>query len=60
MKAYESLFKLYREQPTEAVFAHCYPINFDFEKPFILVAEQTIDGLDAWNFRHQVQMSRFE
>jgi hypothetical protein len=52
MKAYESLFKQYKEQPSDAVFAHFYPINFDYDRPFVIVAEQTIDGLDAWNF-HQ-------
>ena len=52
MKPYKSLFRQYREQPVSAVFAHFYPIQGDYDKPFQLVAEQTIDGIDAWNF-HQ-------
>lgn len=56
MKPYQSLFKLYRDQPLESVFAHAYPIQDDYDKPFTNVAAQTIDGLDAWAF-HQPRFS---
>jgi Domain of unknown function (DUF3825) len=52
MKAYRSLFKLYRDQPPETVFAHFYPINGDFDEPFRRIARSSIDGFDAWGF-HQ-------
>ena len=47
MKAYRSLFKLYREQPMETVFAHFYAINEDWDGPFRIVAAKTSDGVDA-------------
>ena len=50
MKAYESLFKLYREQDVSAVFAHAYAINGDYDEPYRLIARQTIDGPAAWDF----------
>jgi len=53
MKAYESLFKLYREQSLETVFAHFYPINGDYHEPFNIVARSTVDGIDAWHFQQQ-------
>lgn len=56
MKPYQSLFKLYKAQPLEAVFAHAYPINEDYDRPFERVAEQTIDGRDAWDF-HQTRFA---
>lgn len=57
MKPYRSLFKLYRDQPLETVFAHFYPIDGDYERSFQLVADQTIDGTNAWNF-HQERFAR--
>lgn len=50
MKAYESLFKLYREQDIPSVFAHAYAINGDYDEPFRLIARQTSDGPAAWDF----------
>jgi hypothetical protein len=51
MKAYKSLFRLYREQPMETVFAHFYPIDGDWDEPFKIVAAHTFDGVDAWSFQ---------
>lgn len=52
MKAYNSLFKLHRDQAPETAFAHFYPIDNDYDEPFRLVARQTTDGLEAWNFHN--------
>ena len=51
MKTYESLYKLYRTQPLENVFAHFYPIGRDYDKPFRLIAAETIDRTGAWQFQ---------
>lgn len=57
MKAYESLFKLYRDQPLESVFAHFYPFKSsptaapDYDEPFRAIARVTVDGYDAWEFQ---------
>jgi hypothetical protein len=53
MKAYESLYKLYRTQSVETVFAHFYPIDGDYDEPFKIVARATVDGIDAWHFQQQ-------
>lgn len=53
MKPYESLYKHYRAQPQDKVFAHFYPINHDYDEPFKLVAQKTLDGIDAWQFRQE-------
>src|SRR5690348_3702852 len=50
MKAYESLFKLYKGQDPATVFAHAYAINGDYDEPFRLIARQTSDGPTAWDF----------
>jgi len=52
MKPYKSLYKLYKEQPLDSVFAHFYAIEGDYERPFKIVASHTSDGADAWVF-HQ-------
>ena len=58
MKAYDSLFKQYREQPLQNVFAHVYPVRQlpddppDYEEPFRAIARSTVDGYEAWEF-HQ-------
>jgi hypothetical protein len=58
MKAYESLFKQYRDQPLQNVFAHVYPVKNlttgapDYDGPFKAIASSTVDGYDAWEF-HQ-------
>jgi hypothetical protein len=56
MKAYDTLYKIHREQTLDTVFAHFYPITFgdekDWDEPYKLVARQTLDGIDAWAF-HQ-------
>lgn len=51
MRAYRSLFRLFKEQPTESVFAHFYPIKGDYDEPFRMVARKTIDGYEAWQFQ---------
>ena len=57
MKAYKSLYKLYKDQPLEGVFAHFYPIKRnpidapDYDEPFKAIAKSTMDGYDAWNFQ---------
>ena len=51
LKAYESLFKLYKEQQPETVFAHFYAINGDYDEPFKIVARHTIDGIGSWSFQ---------
>jgi hypothetical protein len=53
MKPYRSLFKLYRDQPIGAVFAHFYAINNDWDEPFRIVAAHTLEGIDAWGFQQQ-------
>lgn len=53
MKPYKSLFKQFRTQALDTVFAHAYPIQGDYERPFQIVAESTIDGVDAWRFHQQ-------
>ena len=49
----DSLFKMYRHQPVDEVFAHFYAIKGDYDEPFALVARQTVDGVDAWHFHLQ-------
>jgi hypothetical protein len=57
MKIYESLFKQYREQPLENVFAHFYPVKLpptdqpDYDGSFKAIAKLTVDGYDAWEFQ---------
>jgi hypothetical protein len=59
MKAYTSLFKLYKEQPLGNVFAHFYPVTRnkidppDWDEPFCAIARQTVDGYDAWGFHQE-------
>lgn len=53
MKPYESLFKLYRTQPHNSIFAHFYPRQGDYDEPFRIVGRQTIDGILAWGFQQQ-------
>lgn len=50
MKAYRSLFKLFRDQDPDTVFAFAYAIAGDYDEPFKLIARQTMDGFDAWGF----------
>jgi hypothetical protein len=50
MNAYRSLFKLFRDQPLNSVFAHFYPVHGDYDEPFGLIARSTTDGYDAWTF----------
>ena len=57
MKAYDSLFKQYRDQPLQNVFAHFYPVTLpqsaqpDYDEPFKAIARATVDGHDAWDFQ---------
>lgn len=62
MKSYKSLFKLYKEQPPDTVFAHFYPPKrnpieppkpSDFDEPFKAIAKATIDGYDSWGFQQK-------
>ncbi len=52
MKAYESLYKHHKAQSLDTVFAHFYPVQTNYDEPFLLVARQTMEGIDAWTF-HQ-------
>ena len=56
MKTYTTLFKQYKDQDLNSVFAHFYPINNDYEAPFKALAAQTSDGEAAWEF----QQARFK
>ena len=55
MKRYDSLFKQYKDQPAESIFAHFYPKrngnDLDFDEPFKAMAKQSIDGYDSWTFQ---------
>jgi hypothetical protein len=55
MKAYESLLKLHKDQNPTSVFAHFYPMSqgaapADWDAPMKAIANQSIDGYDAWTF----------
>lgn len=61
MKAYQSLFKQYKDQPLNTVFAHFYPAKrdpdaLDYDEPFNAIARATMDGYQAWTF----QQPRFQ
>ena len=56
MKQYKSLFRRFRDQPLDEVFSHFYPIKDDYDKPFEIIAQNTLDGYDAWTF----QQPRFQ
>jgi hypothetical protein len=57
MKAYRSLFKLFKDQPPETAFAHFYPTvdpqsgDRDYDQPFKRIATSTLDGYDSWGFQ---------
>lgn len=60
MKVYESLFKQYRDQPLQSVFAHFYPHKSsslseppDYNAPFTAISRLTMDGVDAWEFQQE-------
>jgi hypothetical protein len=57
LKAYDSLFRLYKEQPPTSIFAHFYPVRNgsipDFDGPFKALAHATIDGYDSWTFQQE-------
>lgn len=60
MKAYTSLFKQYRDQPAECIFAHFYPVRGgagapDYDEPWKAIARDSLDGYDSWTF----QQARF-
>jgi len=59
VKAYKSLFKQYEDQPLDVVFAHAYAIDGDYDRPFVIVAGQTIDGRAAWDFHQQRFAARY-
>jgi hypothetical protein len=50
MKVYRSLFRRFRDQGSETVFSHIYPVGGDYDEPLNAVARRTIDGFDAWKF----------
>jgi len=52
MKQYESLFKRYREQELDTVFAHFPAVAGDYDAKFKELANITSDGYDQWIF-HQ-------
>lgn len=58
MKEYGSLFKLYKDQPLDKVFAHFYPTKSassdkDYDEPYRIIARATVDGYDAWEFQQE-------
>lgn len=58
MKTYDSLFKLFKTQPIDRVFAYFYPVKLpngtlDYDEHFRNIARYTIDGYKAWEFHHQ-------
>lgn len=65
MKAYESLFKLYKSQSLASVFAHFYPYKPspeaapDYDEPFRVIARATVDGYDAWEFQQPRFQSKY-
>ena len=63
MEPYRSLFRNYKAQPLNTVFAHFYPIGQsnphtaeEYDEPFRLIARNTMDGYDSWSF----QQPRFQ
>jgi len=56
MKPYDSLFKNYKSQTSDTIFAHFYPKDGSYDEPFRIIARQTIDGANAWAF----QQKRFQ
>jgi hypothetical protein len=59
MRPYESLYKHYREQSPDTAFAHFYPLQNDYDEPFKIVARQTIDGIDTWQFHQERFKSKY-
>jgi hypothetical protein len=59
MRPYESLYKHYREQTPDTAFAHFYPLQNDYDEPFKIVARQTIDGIDTWQFHQERFKSKY-
>ncbi len=58
MKEYGSLFRLYKTQPTDQIFAHFYPTKeggkaTDYDGPFKEIAKQSFDGHDSWTFQQE-------
>jgi hypothetical protein len=58
LKAYGSLFKQYKDQRPETIFAHFYPTRKDagapdYDEPFKAIARQSLDGYESWTFQQQ-------
>jgi hypothetical protein len=59
---YESLFTKGKEQDRKTAFGHFHPLKdsltgaYDFDAPFLAIAEKTLEGKDAWYFT----LPRFE
>jgi hypothetical protein len=53
MKAYQSLYKQYRDQDAATVFAHFPSINLNWDETWAMVARATVDGVDAWHFQQE-------
>lgn len=53
VKTYRSLFKLFREQSLDTVFAHFYAIHGDYDEPYKLIARNTVDGYETWKFTQE-------
>jgi len=53
---YKSLYKRYKDQPVDEVFAHFHPEtdrltgSLDFDAPFKKIAAKTLEGPAAWDF----------
>ena len=64
MKHYESLFKQFRGQAPDTVFAHFYPVtkpdsSLDFDAPFRDIAGRTVDGVAAWGFQNPIFKAKY-
>lgn len=57
MKCYKGLFKTYKDQPLDQVFAYFHAKGKlangfpDYDEPFRDIAKLTVDGENAWGFR---------
>jgi len=56
LKAYGSLFRHYKEQPANSIFAHFYPVKQgaaapDYDEPWKAIARDSLDGYESWTFQ---------
>lgn len=60
MKPYRSLFRNYKDQSLDTVFAHFYPIGHsvphtkeEYDEPFRIIARSSMDGYNSWGFQQE-------